>query len=64
MTGIRSWIFAMRSFGGQVAMADVASFFRLSRGFMDQIPAKAKGRPDLIRTKKGVLLRPLFFLHS
>ena len=54
----------MSSFGGQVAMAHVARRVPFSPCFMDQIPAKPKGLPDLSRTKNGVLLRPSFFLHS
>jgi|RhiMetdeSRZDD1v2_1073273.scaffolds.fasta_scaffold2634514_2 hypothetical protein len=43
-TGIRSWILAMSSFGAQVAMAHVARRGPWSWRFMDQIPAKPKGR--------------------
>jgi hypothetical protein len=51
-------------FGAQVAMAHVARRLSFSPRFIDQIPAKPKGLPDLRVTKNGVLLRPSFFLHS
>jgi len=64
ITGIGSWNFAMSAFGGQVAIAHVAKLLPFSPRFMDQMPAKPKGRPDLSRMKNGVLRRPSFFLHS
>jgi hypothetical protein len=58
--GIRSWMVAMSSFGGQVAMAHVASRVPFSSCFMDQMPAKPKGRLELSRMNNGVLLRRSF----
>jgi hypothetical protein len=54
----------MSSFGGQVAMAQVARRLPFSSCLMDQMSSKPKGRPDLSRMKNGVLLRPSFFFHS
>jgi hypothetical protein len=63
MTGIRLWIFATSSFGGQVRMAQVAERVPTSERLKDQIPAKATGRVERRRMKNGVFVR-LSFLHS
>jgi hypothetical protein len=63
MTGMRLWIVAMSSLGGQVTMAHVAERAPTSVRLKDQMPAKANGRLERRRTKNGVFVRPSF-LHS
>jgi hypothetical protein len=47
MTGMRLWIVAKSSFGGQVTMAQVAERLPTSLRLKDQMPAKANGWPGL-----------------
>jgi hypothetical protein len=60
ITGMRLWIVAISSFGGQVTIAQVAERLPTSLRLNDQIPAKPKGRSDRRRTKNGVFVRPSF----
>lgn len=63
MTGIRLWIVAISSFGGHVTMAQVAERVPTSVRLEDQMPTKAKGRPERSRMRNGIFVRP-FFCHS